>query len=64
MKPFFITVEIKEISGTQVWRVEAKDPADALKRLRDGEGEILHEEIDVQSTNINSIGEESVSENE
>ena len=50
MKPYLVTVPVKEVHGSQVFRVMALDSRDALERFVRGEGEdLVHEELEVVS---------------
>lgn len=48
-KKYHITASVRNASGHQLWEVEADSPEDALAKFNDGEGDIVHEEIEVNS---------------
>lgn len=47
MPKYHIDVDIKNANGTQCWEVEAESPEEALRKYNDGDGEVVHEEIEV-----------------
>jgi hypothetical protein len=42
-------IGVKDVAGSQQWEIEADSPEDALRRWKAGEGEVVHEELEVQS---------------
>jgi len=42
------TIDAITVVGTQTWRVTGDSPEDAFKRFKAGEGDIIHEELEVQ----------------
>lgn len=49
MPKYQILVDVRSVSGTQLWEVEADSPEDALAKYNDGDGDVVHEEIEVTS---------------
>lgn len=56
-KTYELTVPVESVNGTQLWRVKAESPKDAIARFKKGEGDCIGEEIEVTS-----LGEVSVSD--
>jgi hypothetical protein len=44
---YLLPVPVESVSGTQYWAVEATSPARAIAAFRQGQGSIVHEEIEV-----------------
>lgn len=44
-----ILVDVRSVSGTQLWEVAADSPEDALAKYNAGEGDVVGEEIEVTS---------------
>lgn len=55
MPKFIITLRVNQASGYQEYEIEAETEAEAKKLFEDGEGEFLHEEIEVIDTTFDSI---------
>lgn len=49
MKKYWINADIRSVNGTQLWQVEADSPEEALEAFNNGSGDVVHEEIEVQS---------------
>jgi translation initiation factor 1 (eIF-1/SUI1) len=48
MKTYKFAVEVKDVTGTQTFAVEADSAEAALAKIRAGEGEIVEENLEVQ----------------
>lgn len=46
---YHITAGVNQANGHQVWEVKANSPKEALQKFREGEGDVVHEEIEVYS---------------
>jgi hypothetical protein len=44
---YLLPVPVESVNGTQYWAVEAASPARAIAAFRQGQGSIVHEEIEV-----------------
>jgi hypothetical protein len=49
MNIYHLMASIKQASGHQIWEIEAESPEEALKKYKQGEGNVVHEEIEVGS---------------
>lgn len=49
MKKYQIVVPVEQAHGHQIWEVEAESREDALKKYKEGQGEIVADEVEVTS---------------
>lgn len=49
MNIYHLTASIRQANGHQVWEIEADSPEEALAKYKQGEGEVIHEEIEIGS---------------
>lgn len=47
MKKYHIMVQVDKAHGHQCWEVEARSREEALQKYNEGNGEIIHEELEV-----------------
>ena len=59
-KTYELTVPVESVNGTQMWRVKAGSPKDAIARFKKGEGDCIGEELEV--TSLGNVSEEDVQE--
>ena len=52
---FRIYVSVSRARGSQVWELEAEDPAQARALWEDGEGELVQEELEADDQEIDKI---------
>jgi hypothetical protein len=53
MKTYHFDVPVACAEGTQTFAVEAESPEEAMRKLRNGGGEIIAQEIEVQDLDWN-----------
>lgn len=66
MPRYIITAEAKELTGSQVYEVDADNPQEALQKAKDGNYERIYEELEVQEVewpNVDDIEEVEPEEN-
>ena len=61
---YLLPVPVESVSGTQYWAVEATSPAKAIAAFRTGQGEILHEDIEVTSLGEVNVADVTVMDEE
>jgi len=59
-KTYELIVPVDSVNGTQLWRVQAESPKDAIARFKKGEGDCIGEEIEV--TSLGEVSEGDVQE--
>ena len=60
MPKFHITASVRNVQGHQLWELEADNKRDALEKFEDGEGNVIHEELEVcalDDVTINDVEE-------
>jgi hypothetical protein len=61
---YLLPVPVESVNGTQYWAVEATSPARAIAAFRQGQGSIVHEEIEVTALGEVNVADVTVIDDE